>query len=147
MLKIGGALNLLISAAHLIGLFWEQEMYYYTGISAEMTELATVHFLLPTMLTIFVAVAFAIFGLYGLSAAGVFRKLPWLKIGVFSVASIYLLRGIGELLIDQINNLNSTLELSFSVAALTIGVLYLIGGLRKWSSKQNIAKATNINLE
>lgn len=141
MLKIGGALNLLISAAHLIGLIWEQEMYYYTGISAEMTELATVHPLLPTLLTLFVAVVFAIFGLYGLSAAGVFRKMPWLKIGVFTVAAIYILRGVGELLIDQINDLNSSLELTFSLVALAIGILYLIGGLRKWSSKQNIAKA------
>ncbi len=48
-----------------------------------------------------VAIVFFIFGLYGLSADNKYRKLPFLKVGIFVIAAIYLLRGIGELIFEK----------------------------------------------
>ncbi|MDP2301815.1 MAG: hypothetical protein Q8N03_05250 [Ignavibacteria bacterium] len=100
LLRLGGYINILISVAHLIGLIWSEQMFEVTGIGKEMNELAQIHSSFPYLLTVFVAILFFIFGLYGLSADGKFRKLPFLKLVIFSIAGIYIFRGIGELIFD-----------------------------------------------
>ena len=100
MLKLGGYINIIIAIAHLIGLFWADQIFELTGIGKEMTELAYYHSSLPYLLTIFVSVVFFIFGLYGVSADNKLRRLPLLKPIIFTIAGIYLLRGIGELILD-----------------------------------------------
>ena len=132
MLKLGGYINLFIAVGHLIGLIWAEKMFEVTGIGKEMAELGQVHLSLPYLLTIFVAVVFFIFGLYGLSADNKFIKLPFLKTAIFLIAGIYLLRGVGELVLDNIEGTNSISETIYSFLALVIGILFLIGGLKKW---------------
>lgn len=138
MLKLGGYTNILIAIAHIIGLVWADQMFEITGVGKEMAALAQKHPALPYLLTIIVAIVFFIFGLYGLSAAHKFRKLPFLKTAVFLIAGIYLLRGFGELIVDTIQETNSISETVYSLFAIIIGLLFLIGGLRKWRAKKNI---------
>jgi len=135
MLKLGGYINILIAIGHIVGLFWADEMFEVTGIGKEMTELAQTHTSLPYLLTIFVAIVFFIFGLYGLSSGNIFRKLPFQKTVIFSIAGIYLLRGFGELLADSILYTNSPTETIYSIFAIIIGLLFLFGGLKKWNFK------------
>lgn len=137
MLKLGGYINILIATGHLAGLIWAEKMFELTGIGNEMKELATTHFSLPYLLTVFVAIVFFIFGLYGLSAGNKFRKLPFLKPAIFIIATIYILRGLGELFSDFLTKTNTLNETLFSLTALTIGLLFLIGGLRKWKKITN----------
>ena len=132
MLRIGGYINIIISVLHIVGLFWAEQMFEVTGIGKEMAELGQVHLSLPYLLTIFVAVVFFIFGLYGLSADNKFIKLPFLKTAIFLIAGIYLLRGVGELVLDYIEGTNSTVETIYSLIALSVGLLFLFGGLKKW---------------
>lgn len=135
MLKLGGVINIGIAIAHLIGLFWAEKMFYATGISNEMKQLTEIHTSLSYLLTIFVSIIFFIFGLYGLSAAGKYKKLPFLKIGIFTIATIYILRGIGELSFHFIQNISRDAESLQSIIALCIGLLFLFGGLKKWGFK------------
>ncbi len=132
MLKLGGYINIFIAIGHLIGLIWAEKMFEVTGIGKEMVELSVIHFSLPYLLTIFVTIIFFIFGLYGLSADNKFRKLPFLKFGIFVIAGIYIFRGLGELIAGTIQGANSMNETIYSLFALTIGLLFLIGGLKKW---------------
>ena len=74
MLKIGGYINIFIAVGHIIGLFWADRMFEVAGIVKEMTKLAQTHSSLPYLLTIFVAIVFFIFGLYGLSADNKFEN-------------------------------------------------------------------------
>lgn len=137
MLKIGGYINIIIAIAHIAGLLWADKMFEVTGIGKEMTELAQTHSSLPYLLTIFVATVFFIFGLYGLSADNKFRPLPYLKPVIFTIAGIYLLRGIGELIFDlEKQQANQFLEATYSLIAVSIGLLFLFGGLKKWKLKQ-----------
>lgn len=137
MLKLGGYINILISIGHIVGLFWADKMFEVTGIGKEMTELAQTHSSLPYLMTIFVAIVFFLFGLYGLSADNKFRPLPLLKPVIFTIAGIYLLRGIGELIFDlEKQQANQFLEVTYSLIAVFIGLLFLIGGLKKWKFKQ-----------
>lgn len=133
MLTIGGYINILISIAHVVGLLWAEKMFEVTGIGKEMEELSHLHPSLPYLITIMVAIAFFLFGLYGLSADGKFRKLPLLKPAVFGIAAIYLFRGIGELLFDiEKQQAGMFLETVYSLLAVAIGLIFLVGGLKKW---------------
>ena len=142
MLKLGGYINIVIAIGHIIGLFWADKMFEVTGIGKEMEELAQTHSSLPFLLTIFVSIIFFIFGLYGLSADNKFRQLPLVKPVIFVIAGIFLLRGLGELIADTIQGTNSISETIYSLFALTIGLLFLIGGLKKWEFATEI-KTTN----
>jgi len=132
MLKLGGYINILIAIGHIIGLFWASQMFEVTGVGKEMAELTQTHPSLPYLLTILASIFFLIFGLYGLSADNKFRKLPFLKFGIFVIAAIYIFRGLGELIFDSINKTNTLKETTYSIIALAIGLLFLCGGLRKW---------------
>lgn len=133
MLKLGGYLNIYIAIGHIVGLFWADKMFEITGIGKEMTELAQTHFSLSYVITIIVSIVFIIFGLYGLSATYKFRRLPFIKLIIFAIAGIYLLRGIGELIIDlKKQQTNQYLEITYSLISIFIGLLFLISGLRKW---------------
>jgi hypothetical protein len=132
MLTIAGYINIVIAFAHLVGLIWAEAMFKVTGIEKDMQYLSNIHSSLPYLLTIFVAIVFFIFGLYGLSADNKIKKLPYLKMGIFLISGIYLLRGAGELIFDITQGTNSLAETTYSLAAVVIGILYLIGGLRKW---------------
>ncbi|WP_062058825.1 hypothetical protein [Aquimarina longa] len=138
MLKIGGYINIIIALSHIIGLIWAKKMFEITGIGKEMFEIAQTHFLLPYIITILVAIVFFIFGLYGLSADHKLRKLPFLKLGIFIISGIYIFRGLGELIAAPIQDKNEPLEMIYSIIALIIGLLFLVGGLKKWGLHKNI---------
>lgn len=137
MLRLGGYINILIAIGHIVGLIWAEQMFEVTGIGKEMDELAQTHSSLPYLLTILVTVVFLIFGLYGFSADGKFRKLPLLKFGIFGIAGIYIFRGIGELIFDiSQQEAPPMTETIYSLIALGIGLLFLFGGLKKWKLKK-----------
>jgi hypothetical protein len=136
MLKIGGILNIIIAVAHIIGLFWAEQMFEKTGAGEGMKELAQIHYSIPYLLTVFVAIIFFLFGIYGVLADSKTKKLPFLKLGVFSIAFIYLFRGIGEQSYNLIKGTTTTSETIQSIVALIIGSLFLLGGLKKWKLKK-----------
>ena len=96
----------------------------------------------PTLLLVagmIVTILFAIAGLYGLSGAGVIRRLPLLRLGLVVICLVYIYRGI--LFIPQflitIGSLPSPepMPLQYllsSLVALIIGLLYLIGLVTGW---------------
>ncbi|PSL49897.1 hypothetical protein CLV51_1011237 [Chitinophaga niastensis] len=130
MLRLGGYINIIIALAHITGLFWADKMFEVTGIGHQMKALSAIHPILPYLLTVVVAIIFFVFGLYGLSATYLPIKLPFQKTGVFTIAGIYLLRGLGELIANALNGTNTALGTLYSVIAVIIGGLYLFGGLK-----------------
>lgn len=137
MLKIGGVLNIIIAVAHIIGLFGAEQMFEKTGAGEGMKELAQIHYSIPYLLTIFVAIIFFIFGIYGVFADSKTKKIPFLKFGIFTIAFIYLFRGVGEQSYNIIKGTTTPSETFQSVVAIIIGLLFLLGGLKKWNPKKN----------
>ena len=132
MLRLGGYLNILIAIGHIVGLIWAKQMFVVTGIGKEMQELAQTNLSLPYLVTALVAMVFLMFGLYGLSASGKFKELPFLKLGIFIISGIYIFRGLIGLLFDITKEpANSILTAIYSLIALFIGLLYLFGGLKR----------------
>lgn len=107
-------------------------MFEKTGAGEGMKELAQIHYSIPYLLTIFVAIIFFVFGIYGVLANSKTRKLPFLKLVIFGIAFIYLFRGIGEQTYNLFKGTTTTSETTQSVVALLIGLLFLFGGLKKW---------------
>ena len=144
LLKTAGYINIGIAIGHLVGLIWAQQLFEMTGIGEEMNELAKSHFLFPYVLTIFVSIVFIIFGLYGLSAAGIFKKLPFLKFGIFSIAAVYIFRGVGGFFADpRGKETSATIEIIYSFIALAIGILFLFGGIKKWNRQKGYSNQGN----
>lgn len=126
-LRIGGRANILIAAAHLLGLIWAWTMFRAVGIEEDMRQLATQGAALPYVLTLFTAAAFLVIGLYGLSGAGDLRRLPLLRSGLILIAAVYGFRatwGIGAL------REGDGAQVAFAVTALLIGLCYARGALR-----------------
>ena len=133
---IGAYLNILIAILHILCLYKASYFFEITGVGENMRRNAEIYPLLPYVITLVVAIIFFVFGLYGLSAAGRFRKLPFLKVGVFSIAVIYLIRGIIGCIINIFKEEPFLwYHLIFSLFALVIGVFYLLGG---WEIKRTI---------
>jgi hypothetical protein len=129
MLKIGAILNFIIAIGHLLCLFCLEQVFRIYGITEIMNKIATYNETLPYILTAIIALCFFISGLYALSADGTIRKLSLLKLGIFSLATVFLLRAIIDL-VTLIYKF-SMLEFSSTTIAMIIGLLYLLGGIKK----------------
>lgn len=77
MLKTGAILNFLVAAGHLACLPWLYPVLSIYRIDGIMETLALRYgAAIPYLLTVAIAFIFAVFGLYGLSGAGIIRRLP-----------------------------------------------------------------------
>jgi len=97
----------------------------------------------PLLVTtgVIAALFFAIFGLYGLSGAGVIRRLPLLRPGLCAISAVFILRGLlivpQLLVITGLRPVVAPLPARFvvsSLISLTIGVIYLVGMAGKWKN-------------
>lgn len=138
MLRLGGYITILIAIGHIIAvLFCPEKAFEVTGAGQQMSELAQINPSLPYLATIFIVIVFIIFGLYGLSADGKLRKLPLLRPAIFIIAGLYLFRGIVGFIPNVIDRPEHLIfEICYSLIAVFIGLLFLIGGLKKWKTKK-----------
>jgi len=139
MLKLGGYINILIAIGHVVSLLWAKQVFELTGIADRMADLTQIHSTLPYLLTLIVVIVFFVFGLYGLSADNKFRRLPLLKPAIFTIAGIYLLRGVaGFIPIIAGQSKYPALDTCYSLIAVFVGLLFLIGGIKKWRKKETV---------
>ena len=95
MLKTGAILNFLVAAGHLACLPWLYPVLSIYRIDGIMETLALRYgAAIPYLLTVAIAFIFAVFGLYGLSGAGIIRRLPLLETGIYTIATLFLLRAV-----------------------------------------------------
>ena len=93
-LRIGALLHFLIAIGHLICLFFLEEAFKAYGILDEMMHLCYGQEWLLYVVTIFLAVGFAIAGLYALAVAGDMRKLPLQRLVMIAIVGLYSIRVI-----------------------------------------------------
>jgi hypothetical protein len=133
-LLIAGLLSLGVAAFQAVISFVPAWSAYFGGGEALVSN--------PTTLLVaglVVTLLFALAGLYGLSGAGVIRRLPLLRTGLIVVTLVYIYRG--SLFIPQymimIGRLSSPVPIPLqytisSLVALVIGVFYLVGLVTGW---------------
>ncbi len=93
-LRLGASLHFLIAIGHLICLFFLEEAFKAYGILDEMMHLCFGQRWLLYVVTVCLAVGFAIAGLYGLSVAGDLRKFPLQRLVMMIIVGLYSIRVI-----------------------------------------------------
>ena len=91
-LRLGALLHFLIAIGHLICLFFLEEAFKAYGILDEMKHLCFEQEWLLYVVTVCLAVGFAIAGLYALSVAGDMRKLPLQRLVMIAIVGLYSIR-------------------------------------------------------
>ena len=137
-LKLGGVLSFAVALLHAIIIFVGAPAYRYFGAGEDMATAAESGSAFPAVLTLFLAAIFAIWGFYGLSVAGVIRRLPLLKIALILIGAVYALRGVAVFQqLFQIATSSAEVaprEIVFSLVSLVIGLAYLVGTIVDWKS-------------
>ena len=93
-LRLGASLHYLIAMGHLICLFFLEEVFKAYGILDEIMHLCFGQQWLLYVVTVCLAVGFAIAGLYALSVAGDLRKFPLQRLVMMVIVGLYSIRVI-----------------------------------------------------
>ena len=93
-LRLGASLHFLIAIGHFICLFFLEEAFKAYGILDEMMHLCYGQEWLLYVVTICLAVGFAIAGLYALAVAGDMKKLPLQRLVMIVIVGLYSIRVI-----------------------------------------------------
>lgn len=130
-LFIGGVFSLAFAVFQASAIFWSHELLTFFG---GPVTLRAENPMMYYVSCIFVGAVVAICGLYALSGAGKFRRLPLLRTGLIAISVIYLLRGfeiyIDVKIIQQHPELHQERFLVFSIIALCVGLAHLLGVIR-----------------
>lgn len=135
-LVAGAVLNLMIALSHLMIVFIGPEAYVYFGAGEEMARMDREGSPLPDAITVFLAIGFCIFAVYGLSGADIIRRLPARRPILTIIAAIYLFRGMlllqqGYVLItDPYDGIAR--DIFFSMVAVIVGICYAAGAKSRW---------------
>jgi hypothetical protein len=143
LFKVGGTLNLGVAVLHVGIAFFGAPAYRYFGAGDEMARSAEQGSPLPAVITLGLAFLFALFGLYAFSAANAVPRLPLVGPVVLAVGGIYVVRGgLGippTFFMPDPSTAPVAFTVAFSVVALAIGVLYLLGF---WMVRQRFAQVS-----
>ena len=93
-LRLGAVLNFIIAIGHLGCLFALDEAFDAYGIKDVMHNMVSDHVWMLYALTIGLALAFALAGLYALSATGDIRRLPLTRTAIIVIIVLYSLRAL-----------------------------------------------------
>ena len=93
-LRLGAILHFIIAIGHVGCLFALDEAFDAYGIKDVMHNMVFGHVWMLYALTFCLALAFALAGLYTLSASGDIRRLPLTRTAIFAIIVLYSLRAL-----------------------------------------------------
>jgi hypothetical protein len=120
--------------AHLGCIVFGGDWYRFFGAGEPMALMAEQGLWYPSIVTSVIVVILFIWSLYGLSGAGVIKRLPLTRVALVTVSSILLLRGVSFVGLMPLFPENSlTFWLISSGICVFIGSLFAIGTYQQWS--------------
>ena len=132
-LRLGAILHFIIAIGHIACLFFLEEAFKAYDILDVMTNMCFGQTWLLYALTIALALAFTVSGLYALSAAGDIKRLPLQRLVIIAIVVVYSIRtalGLGSLVWDF-----SWLKLFSSLTPALVAWCYLPGVRRNVLTK------------
>jgi hypothetical protein len=131
----GGALSAIAALAHLGCIVFGASWYRFFGAGEKMVQLVEAGSSRPTRVTLLVAAVLLGWSAYALSGAGVIPRLPLLRLVLFAITAVYLLRGLlFFLLIPYFPGNSMTFWLWSAAICLGIGLLHLAGLVQAWGA-------------
>jgi len=119
--------------AHLGCIVFGGDWYRFFGAGEQMARMAEQGLWFPTVVTSFIALILLVWAIYGLSGAGVIKRLPLTKLALILITGIFLIRGVffvGLMPIFPENSL--TFWLISSAICLLISALFAVGTWQQW---------------
>jgi putative oxidoreductase len=138
LLVIAGALSFLAAALHICVIVGGASWYRFFGAGETMALLAERGSVKPAFITLAISLILFVWGLYAWSGAGLLPKMPFLKLGLVTITTIYLVRGLGGLIAPfasdhpQIKQNSVNFWVWSSIVCLVIGMVHLSGVVSKW---------------
>jgi hypothetical protein len=130
-LAIGGWFSLAFAVFQVSAIMWPPDILTYFGGPVKMQ--AENPFMYAGV-CVFVGAIVAVCGLYALSGAGKFRSLPLLRTMLVAITAVFILRGLGIIhdlkMIQQHPEMNLTRFAAYSLIALCVGMIHLMGVIR-----------------
>jgi len=126
------------SLLHLGIIFGGPEWYRFFGAGERMARLSARGSSYPIIITAGIALILGLWALYGLSGAGVIRRLPLLRVALVLIAGVYLARGaLGVPLVlfvddpyaDELKGRMTFMVVS-SLVCIFLGLCYAFGAAR-----------------
>lgn len=134
-LIVGAVVSLAVAILHIVIVFIGPSAYSFFG-GTRLARLAAGGSSSPAMMTLTLAAVHFVFGIYGLSGAGILRRLPFLSIGLFIIGGLYTFRGLSvinqtiQILTDP-GSLPVRVVL-YSVVFFVTGCAYIVGTVQSW---------------
>ena len=134
-LRWGAGLTALAALLHVAIIFGGPAWYRFFGAGARMAWLASQGSPYPTVITAGIAGVLGIWALYGLSGAGVVRRLPLLRPVLLLIGGVYFARGLVAIPVVLLGDGPYAEELrgrmpfliGTSLVCLALGVSYALG--------------------
>jgi hypothetical protein len=139
-LRWGALLTGAAALLHLAIIFGGPDWYRFFGAGERMARLSARGSAYPTVVTAGIAFVLGLWALYGLSGAGVIRRLPLLRLALVLIACVYFARGIlGIPLVlfvdgpytDELKGRMTFMVVS-SLICIFLGFCYAFGAARVW---------------
>lgn len=119
---------------HLGCIIFGGDWYRFFGAGEQMAQMAEAGHIYPTMVTLVISTLLTIWSLYALSGAGIILRLPLLRLALFLIAAIYLMRGIAFIpLMPMFPGNSLTFWVVSSAICFVFGLLYALGIRQSWA--------------
>ncbi len=131
LLFAAGLGSLMIALLHIVIIYLGPPAYRYFGAGEKMARMAENGSLYPTLLTSGITLVFIVFAIYAFSGAEIIKPLPFLRLVLIGIGTIFTLRGLAVTyfvyLVMTSGHLDLVKDMAFSLVSLTIGLFYLGG--------------------
>ena len=132
-LIIGSGLSALAALLHAGCILFGSSWYRFFGAGEQMARMAAAGHWYPTVLTSIIVAILSGWSLYALSGAGVIRRLPFDRLALCIITSIYLLRAVAFAPFHRYFPGNSaSFWLWSSAICFVIGLVHLVGLWQAW---------------
>jgi putative oxidoreductase len=140
LLIIAGSFSFLAACLHIGVVIGGPRWYRFFGAGESMALIAEKGSLKPTVITLSIATILFLWAFYAWSGAGFFPSMPFLKTALSAITAIYLIRGLGGLIVPFVSNHPQIKQNSLafwvwsSAICLVIGVFHLMGLIAMWQN-------------
>ena len=132
---IGGLLTSIAAVIHIGCIAFGASWYRFFGAGEKMAILSEQGGKQPTIITSGIVVVLTLWAWYAFSAAGYGIKLPFIKLAIVTIASVFLLRGIiGFYFVQSPIGRTPEFWVWSSLICLLIGLMYALGLKQQWNT-------------
>jgi len=133
-LTISGTLSAIAAVLHLGCIYFGASWYRLFGAGEQMVMMAEQGSMQPTFITLGIFFVLSIWSLYAFSAAGLIFRLPFVRLALILITSIYLLRGVVGVA-GIFYPLGNTVQFWVwsSLICVVFGIVHAIGLKQQWT--------------